>query len=111
MQQRTALTRALVHDPAMLLMDEPLKALHADPKQMNVELQRIWLERKKTVVFIALHPRGYSGRPRARHEPALGRIWPTCASGSPAPARRHEHAFGEHVRAIRQRSPWPGAAG
>jgi len=53
MQQRVALTRALIHDPAMLLMDEPFGALDAMTREhMNLELQRIWLERRKTVLFI-----------------------------------------------------------
>ena len=53
MQQRVGLCRALVHDPDLLLMDEPFGALDAlTREQMAIELQRIWLERRKTVLFI-----------------------------------------------------------
>src|SRR5262249_4180809 len=53
MTHRVALTRALIHVPALLLMDEPFGALDALTREaMNVELQRIWLERRKTVLFV-----------------------------------------------------------
>jgi NitT/TauT family transport system ATP-binding protein len=53
MQQRAAICRALVHDPRIILMDEPFGALDAMTRErMNVELQRIQGETRKTVLLI-----------------------------------------------------------
>jgi NitT/TauT family transport system ATP-binding protein len=53
MQQRVSLCRALVHNPSVLLMDEPFAALDAlTREELSLELQRIWSEDRKTIVFV-----------------------------------------------------------
>jgi len=53
MRQRASICCALIHDPSILLMDEPFSALDAITRdEMGVELLRIWQANRKTVIFV-----------------------------------------------------------
>jgi NitT/TauT family transport system ATP-binding protein len=106
MQQRAAIARALVHNPKLILMDEPFGALDALTRErMNLELLKIWRESGKTIVFVThgIHEAVFLGTHVAVLTAGPARMADHFAVDLPHPRRldmKTTEAFGAYARRI-----------
>lgn len=109
MQQRVALCRALLHDPSIILMDEPLGALDAMTRsQVQSDLQDLWMATKKTVLFIthSIEEAVFLGDRVLVMSPRPGRVVEDIEISLPRPRTpddRETTEFLEYTREIRHK--------
>jgi NitT/TauT family transport system ATP-binding protein len=108
MQQRTAFCRALIHDPPLMLLDEPLGALDAmTGEQLRGDLEALWMQRSMTVVLVthSIEEAVQLSDEVMVISPRPGRIVRRVLVDLPRPrdfALRQHAAFSEHVTEIKE---------
>ena len=108
MQQRAGIVRALVHDPTILLMDEPFGAVDVLTREkLNFEIQSLWEQTRKTIVFVthSIQEAVFLSDTVHIFSPRPGTIVKTVAVDLPRPRTRetiHTQEFFELAELVRE---------